>query len=230
MTRCPEDVLIVVVQLMTWVKKLSDCVSACGRWVMLDDNHILCLCVCVQTQQITPQLALQVLLQFDKAINTALASRVRNRVNFRVSPPPVTSDPQPPLHAGRNSEMRFLWWFQLWNEDRLSVDHILRSGSVTWFILPGRMFLMFWSPSQSVLLSVRLSCRAPWTPTGSVTTCGRLSSTTWSSGRWRTSWRSTRLKLLLVTERASQLKTKWINGEYKTTTVLICLGLFVTVP
>lgn len=38
-----------------------------------------------QTQQITPQLALQVLLQFDKAINTALANRVRNRVNFRVS-------------------------------------------------------------------------------------------------------------------------------------------------
>uniref|UniRef100_A0A3Q2DCY9 Transcription initiation factor IIA subunit 2 n=1 Tax=Cyprinodon variegatus TaxID=28743 RepID=A0A3Q2DCY9_CYPVA len=35
--------------------------------------------------QITPQLALQVLLQFDKAINAALASRVRNRVNFRGS-------------------------------------------------------------------------------------------------------------------------------------------------
>lgn len=51
--------------------------------------------MCVQTQQITPQLALQVLLQFDKAINTALANRVRNRVNFRVSvpvpAPPVTS-------------------------------------------------------------------------------------------------------------------------------------------
>lgn len=53
---------------------------------------IITSCVCVQTQQITPQLALQVLLQFDKAINTALASRVRNRVNFRVSPPPVTCD------------------------------------------------------------------------------------------------------------------------------------------
>ncbi|KAF6130306.1 general transcription factor IIA subunit 2 [Phyllostomus discolor] len=35
--------------------------------------------------QITPQLALQVLLQFDKAINSALAQRVRNRVNFRGS-------------------------------------------------------------------------------------------------------------------------------------------------
>uniref|UniRef100_A0AAA9SUI3 Transcription initiation factor IIA subunit 2 n=4 Tax=Boreoeutheria TaxID=1437010 RepID=A0AAA9SUI3_BOVIN len=35
--------------------------------------------------QITPQLALQVLLQFDKAINAALAQRVRNRVNFRGS-------------------------------------------------------------------------------------------------------------------------------------------------
>uniref|UniRef100_A0A8C6X3N5 Transcription initiation factor IIA subunit 2 n=1 Tax=Naja naja TaxID=35670 RepID=A0A8C6X3N5_NAJNA len=39
----------------------------------------------IQSQQITPQLALQVLLQFDKAINAALAQRVRNRVNFRGS-------------------------------------------------------------------------------------------------------------------------------------------------
>ncbi|XP_006878810.1 PREDICTED: transcription initiation factor IIA subunit 2-like [Elephantulus edwardii] len=39
----------------------------------------------IQSQQITPQLALQVLLQFDKAINSALAQRVRNRVNFRGS-------------------------------------------------------------------------------------------------------------------------------------------------
>ncbi|ELK34601.1 Transcription initiation factor IIA subunit 2 [Myotis davidii] len=39
----------------------------------------------IQSQQITPQLALQVLLQFDKAINSALAQRVRNRVNFRSS-------------------------------------------------------------------------------------------------------------------------------------------------
>ncbi|XP_058408807.1 transcription initiation factor IIA subunit 2-like [Diceros bicornis minor] len=37
----------------------------------------------IQSQQITPQLALQVLLQLDKAINSALAPRVRNRVNFR---------------------------------------------------------------------------------------------------------------------------------------------------
>uniref|UniRef100_A0A8D0DS88 Transcription initiation factor IIA subunit 2 n=1 Tax=Salvator merianae TaxID=96440 RepID=A0A8D0DS88_SALMN len=39
----------------------------------------------IQSQQITPQLALQVLLQFDKAINSALAQRVRNRVNFKGS-------------------------------------------------------------------------------------------------------------------------------------------------
>ncbi|XP_044769982.1 transcription initiation factor IIA subunit 2-like [Neomonachus schauinslandi] len=39
----------------------------------------------IQSQQITPQLALQVLLQFDKAINSALEQRVRNRVNFRGS-------------------------------------------------------------------------------------------------------------------------------------------------
>ncbi|XP_035579133.1 transcription initiation factor IIA subunit 2-like [Zalophus californianus] len=39
----------------------------------------------IQSQQITPQLAFQVLLQFDKAINSALVQRVRNRVNFRGS-------------------------------------------------------------------------------------------------------------------------------------------------
>ncbi|XP_048219612.1 transcription initiation factor IIA subunit 2-like [Perognathus longimembris pacificus] len=39
----------------------------------------------IQSQQITPQLALQVLLQFDKAINSALAQRVRNRVHFKGS-------------------------------------------------------------------------------------------------------------------------------------------------
>ncbi|XP_033287297.1 transcription initiation factor IIA subunit 2-like [Orcinus orca] len=39
----------------------------------------------IQSQQITPQLVLQVLLQFDKAINSAWAQRVRNRVNFRGS-------------------------------------------------------------------------------------------------------------------------------------------------
>nr|XP_045016437.1 transcription initiation factor IIA subunit 2-like [Jaculus jaculus] len=33
--------------------------------------------------QVTPQLALQVLLQFGKSISSALAQRVRNRVNFR---------------------------------------------------------------------------------------------------------------------------------------------------
>lgn len=49
------------------------------------DTCISELCfIMLQTQQINPQLALQVLLQFDKAINSALAHRVRNRVNFRV--------------------------------------------------------------------------------------------------------------------------------------------------
>uniref|UniRef100_A0A8C6R9A8 Transcription initiation factor IIA subunit 2 n=1 Tax=Nannospalax galili TaxID=1026970 RepID=A0A8C6R9A8_NANGA len=39
----------------------------------------------IQSQQIAPQLALQVLLQFDKAVNSELAQRVRSRVNFRGS-------------------------------------------------------------------------------------------------------------------------------------------------
>ena len=37
----------------------------------------------IQTQQISPGLALRVLLEFDKAINHGLSSRVRNRVTFK---------------------------------------------------------------------------------------------------------------------------------------------------
>jgi len=37
----------------------------------------------IQLGQITPQLALRVLLQFDKSINNALSSRVKNKVNFK---------------------------------------------------------------------------------------------------------------------------------------------------
>ncbi|KAK2186111.1 hypothetical protein NP493_214g00016 [Ridgeia piscesae] len=37
----------------------------------------------IQCGQITPQLALKVLLQFDKAINNALSTRVKNRISFK---------------------------------------------------------------------------------------------------------------------------------------------------
>lgn len=37
----------------------------------------------IQSQQISPSLAIRVLLEFDKAINNALSQRVRNRVTFR---------------------------------------------------------------------------------------------------------------------------------------------------
>ena len=61
----------------------------------------------IQSQHITPQLALQVLLQFDKAINSALAQRVRNRVNFRGS-----------LNTYRDSAIMFglLYWMVLNSE------------------------------------------------------------------------------------------------------------------
>ena len=41
--------------------------------------------VYLQGGQITPDLALKVLLEFDKAINASLATRVKNKVNFKVS-------------------------------------------------------------------------------------------------------------------------------------------------
>lgn len=62
---------------------------------------------------------------------------------------------------------------------------------------------------------VRLSCRVPSTPTGSVTTFGRLSWTTWSSERWPTWWRWTRSRLWPVTGRANPCKINWINGEFE---------------
>jgi len=37
----------------------------------------------IQLQQISPQVAIRVLLEFDKAISNALSSRVRNRVTFK---------------------------------------------------------------------------------------------------------------------------------------------------
>ena len=37
----------------------------------------------MQLQLLSPNLALRVLLQFDRSINTALSTRVKNRVNFK---------------------------------------------------------------------------------------------------------------------------------------------------
>ena len=37
----------------------------------------------MQLQLLTPALALQVLLQFDRSINSALSSRIKSKVNFR---------------------------------------------------------------------------------------------------------------------------------------------------
>jgi len=39
----------------------------------------------IQMQQISPQLALRVLLQFDRSINQALANKVRSRISFKAS-------------------------------------------------------------------------------------------------------------------------------------------------
>ncbi|XP_045596550.1 transcription initiation factor IIA subunit 2 isoform X1 [Procambarus clarkii] len=39
----------------------------------------------IQFQQISPNLALRVLLQFDRAINMALANKVRARINFKAN-------------------------------------------------------------------------------------------------------------------------------------------------
>ena len=38
---------------------------------------------CMQLQLLSPNLALRVLLQFDKSINSALSTRVKNKLNFK---------------------------------------------------------------------------------------------------------------------------------------------------
>ncbi|XP_033625365.1 transcription initiation factor IIA subunit 2-like [Asterias rubens] len=70
----------------------------------------------IQTQQISPHLALNVLLKFDRSINDALSNRLRNKVNFK----------------GRLNTYRFcdnVWTFVLndvdfKNGDSIAVDKI----------------------------------------------------------------------------------------------------------
>ena len=40
----------------------------------------------IQTEQITPQLAMKVLMQFDKSITEGLGSRIKSRALFKVGP------------------------------------------------------------------------------------------------------------------------------------------------
>ncbi|XP_062573886.1 transcription initiation factor IIA subunit 2-like [Saccostrea cucullata] len=67
--------------------------------------------------QITPQLALKVLLQFDKAINTALANRVKNRIQLK----------------GKLNTYRFcdnVWTFVLNNVDFRDVQELAKCDKV----------------------------------------------------------------------------------------------------
>lgn len=54
------------------------------KWFILNYSKFIMIFQYFQGGQITPQLALKVLLQFDKAINTALANRVKNRIQLKV--------------------------------------------------------------------------------------------------------------------------------------------------
>lgn len=71
----------------------------------------------IQVGQITPQLALKVLLQFDKAINLALASKVKNRISFK----------------GKLNTYRFcdnVWTFVLNNAEFKDVQEIAKVDKV----------------------------------------------------------------------------------------------------
>ena len=71
----------------------------------------------IQCSQITPQLALKVLLQFDKAINNALANRVKNRIQLK----------------GKLNTYRFcdnVWTFVLNNVDFREVQEFAKCDKV----------------------------------------------------------------------------------------------------
>ncbi|KAL1441575.1 transcription initiation factor IIA subunit 2 [Ixodes scapularis] len=72
----------------------------------------------IQCGQITPHLALKVLLQFDKAINNALANRVKTRLTFK---------------AGHLSTYRFcdnVWTFVLKDVEFREVQELVKADKV----------------------------------------------------------------------------------------------------
>ncbi|KAK0082324.1 hypothetical protein PV326_007234 [Microctonus aethiopoides] len=72
----------------------------------------------IQYGQITPQLAIKVLLQFDKAINQALANRVKSRLTFK---------------AGKLNTYRFcdnVWTFMLNDVEFREVQEVANVGKV----------------------------------------------------------------------------------------------------
>ncbi|XP_034245003.1 transcription initiation factor IIA subunit 2 [Thrips palmi] len=72
----------------------------------------------IQYGQITPQLAMKVLLQFDKSVNSALAGRVRSRLSFK---------------AGKLNTYRFcdnVWTFMLNDVEFREVQEIAKVSKV----------------------------------------------------------------------------------------------------
>uniref|UniRef100_V9LIB9 Transcription initiation factor IIA subunit 2 n=1 Tax=Callorhinchus milii TaxID=7868 RepID=V9LIB9_CALMI len=96
----------------------------------------------IQSQQITPQLALQVLLQFDKAINSALAQRVRNRVNFRGS-----------LNTYRFCDN--VWTFVLNDVEFREVTELVKVDKVKIVACDGKSELGFHEPSVCKSIEMR---------------------------------------------------------------------------
>nr|CAG4652353.1 EOG090X0L7F [Triops cancriformis] len=72
----------------------------------------------IQYGQITPQLALKVLLMFDRSMNNALATRVKNRVTFK---------------AGKLNTYRFcdnVWTFMLNDVEFREVQELIKVDKV----------------------------------------------------------------------------------------------------
>ncbi|CAN7982570.1 unnamed protein product, partial [Ixodes hexagonus] len=87
----------------------------------------------IQCGQITPHLALKVLLQFDKAINNALANRVKTRLTFK---------------AGHLSTYRFcdnVWTFVLKDVEFREVQELVKADKVKIVACDGKSMLLLQS-------------------------------------------------------------------------------------
>nr|CAD7202535.1 unnamed protein product [Timema douglasi]CAD7415392.1 unnamed protein product [Timema poppensis] len=84
----------------------------------------------LQYGQITPQLAIKVLLQFDKSVNTALANRVKSRLTFK---------------AGKLNTYRFcdnVWTFMLNDVEFREVQEVAKVDKVKIVACDGKSKLL----------------------------------------------------------------------------------------
>ncbi|CAB0010833.1 unnamed protein product [Nesidiocoris tenuis] len=108
----------------------------------------------VQYGQITPTLAKKVLLQFDKSINNALATRVRSRLTFK---------------AGKLNTYRFcdnVWTFMLNDVEFREVQEVAKVDKVKIVACDGKSEILPISSACHQAVSREINSRPPRIRTG----------------------------------------------------------------